>query len=65
MSAAELAEMLGVSVRTVRRLDSAGKLPRTRRLGGSVKWSRTEIEAWIRAGCVDRKEWDEISAADE
>jgi predicted DNA-binding transcriptional regulator AlpA len=40
VSAKVLARLLGVSLRQVWRLNSAGKLPRPIRLGGSVRWRR-------------------------
>lgn len=57
-SARELAAMLDVSLRQVWRLNSAGKLPRSIRLGGAVRWNRADIHAWFEAGCPDRKAWD-------
>jgi prophage regulatory protein len=56
--ARELAEMLDVSLRQVWRLNSAGKLPRPIRLGGSVRWDRDEVLAWFKAGCPDRRTWE-------
>jgi len=46
-----VAKMLDISVRSVWRLLSAGKLVAPRRLGRSVRWSRSEIREWIEAGC--------------
>jgi predicted DNA-binding transcriptional regulator AlpA len=57
ISARELAEMLGISLRQVWRLNSAGKLPRPLRIGGSVRWDRDEILRWFREGCPDRRTW--------
>ncbi|MCL5281437.1 MAG: helix-turn-helix domain-containing protein, partial [Planctomycetes bacterium] len=56
--ARELAEMLDVSLRQVWRLNSAGKLPRPVRLGGSVRWDRDEVLRWFKDGCPDRQAWD-------
>ena len=56
-SAADLARRLDVSLRHLRRLDSAGKLPKPVRLGRSVRWPVTEIESWLRAGGPDRQRW--------
>jgi predicted DNA-binding transcriptional regulator AlpA len=56
--ARELAEMLNVSLRQVWRLNSAGKLPKPIRLGGSVRWNRQEITDWFGAGCPDRQTWE-------
>jgi predicted DNA-binding transcriptional regulator AlpA len=56
--ARELAEMLDVSLRQVWRLNSAGRLPKPIRLGGSVRWDRDEVLAWFKAGCPDRHSWE-------
>lgn len=42
----------GCSVRHVRRLTDAGKLPQPVRLGSLVRWRRAELEEWISAGCL-------------
>ena len=57
LSADGLAQMLGVSLRHVRRMDSSAKLPRPIRLGASVRWTVAEIEAWLAAGAPDRRTW--------
>ena len=57
LSAETLAQRLGVSVRHIRRLDSAGRLPTPIRLGGCVRWRADEIHAWLEAGAPDRKRW--------
>ena len=58
VSARELAGLLGISLRQAWRLNSAGKLPKPIRLGGSVRWNRQEVTDWFEAGCPDRKVWD-------
>jgi excisionase family DNA binding protein len=45
------ANLLGVSVRHVRRLADAGKCPPPVKLGKSVRWSRRAVEAWVADGC--------------
>jgi predicted DNA-binding transcriptional regulator AlpA len=62
VSAKDLAKMLAVSIRQVWRLNSAGKLPRPVRLGGSVRWRRDEIVAFVAAGCPDRKVWEAVNS---
>ena len=57
VSIERVAAMLSASRRTVRRLDSAGKLPRGIRLGGLKRWRADELKDWIAAGCPPRKEW--------
>ena len=46
-----VAELLACSARTVYRLADGGLMPRPRRLGSLVRWSRAEIDDWITAGC--------------
>lgn len=57
LSAADVAVLLAISVRTLWRLDSAGKLPRSVPVGGCKRWRREELVAWISAGCPARSEW--------
>jgi predicted DNA-binding transcriptional regulator AlpA len=58
ISARQMSQMLGVSLRQCWRLSSAGKLPKPIRLGGSVRWNRQEIMDWFQAGCPDRRAWE-------
>jgi excisionase family DNA binding protein len=58
----ELAGLLKVSERQVRRLDSAGKLPASIRVGSAKRWRSDELDAWIGAGCPDRDAWNAIRA---
>jgi len=58
LSAQTLAKRLGVSVRTLWRLRSSGKLPQPVRLGGAVRWRAGEIHSWIQAGCPNAKTWE-------
>jgi len=60
LSARELAGRLGVSLRHVRRMDSAGMLPRPCRLGRAVRWPTETIDAWLRAGAPDRRRWEQV-----
>ena len=53
LSAQMLAKRLAVSVRTLWRLRSTGKLPEPVRLGGAVRWRAADIDAWVAAGCPD------------
>lgn len=46
-----VAAMLDCSPRHVYRLADAGRMPKPRRLGQLVRWSRRELEQWIDAGC--------------
>jgi len=58
ISADEFAKLLSASTRTIRRYDSAGRVPKPLKLGGVTRWRREEIEAWIAAGCPRRSQWE-------
>jgi predicted DNA-binding transcriptional regulator AlpA len=47
LSARDLARLWGISVRTIRRLHRAGKLPRPVRIGRAVRWRKKEIRAFV------------------
>ena len=49
-----LARILSTSVRSVWRLNSGGKLPRSVRVGRSVRWDVEALHKWIEVGCPDR-----------
>ena len=51
LTAAESAEMAGVAKRSWWRYVSSGKAPAPIRLGGAVRWRRSELAEWIAAGC--------------
>jgi len=49
--------MLGVSRSHFYSLQASGRLPLPVRLGGAVRWRRTELEMWVLAGCPPRDRW--------
>ena len=51
LTAAESAEMTGVGKRTWWRYVGSGRAPAPVRLGGAVRWRRSELAEWIAAGC--------------
>ena len=53
LPAQAVARQLSVSLRTLWRLRSAGRLPPPIRIGGTVRWRVTDIDAWIAAGCPE------------
>ena len=63
LSAAEVAEQLGVSVRHVQALHASGRLPMPIRLGRSVRWRQQELRDWLEAGCPGRDRWETMKAA--
>lgn len=46
----ELAAILKVKPRTLRRHHDSGLVPRAVRVGSALRWSRAAIEAWIAQG---------------
>jgi len=55
ITAAQVARMLQVSLRTLWRMRSAGDLPTPLRVGAAVRWRKEEIIRWIADGCPSRK----------
>lgn len=53
----QVAELLGLSARTVWRMQSSGEMPKSIRIGRDVGWSFEEIKAWTYAGCPPRDKW--------
>ena len=58
LTAQDVAEMLDIGRSTLYRLKSSGKVPRPVKIGGSVRWRRAEIKAWIEAGCPPLSRWN-------
>lgn len=59
----QLSVLLRRSVASLERDQTAGRLPAQVYVGGSRRWRRAEIEAWVAAGCPTRAAWDEQRAA--
>ena len=49
LSIADMAGIMGVGDRTIRRWRSEGKLPPAIEIGGLLRWRREVVEAWIAA----------------
>lgn len=58
LTKADLARELRTSVKTIDRMDNAGKLPRAVRVGRAKRWGRQTIVTWIAAGCPDRHDFE-------
>lgn len=58
LSAAETAELLGISQRHLWKLHATQQLPRPVRFGRCVRWRTGELERWLGAGCPDRETWE-------
>jgi predicted DNA-binding transcriptional regulator AlpA len=59
--AAAAAELLGVSLRFFRSLDTSGRLPRGVSLGRTKLWRMDELRAWLAAGAPCRDAWEAAS----
>lgn len=57
LTAAEVAKFLSLSVRTLWRLDSGGRLPLPVLVGNSKRWRPDEMRDWVNAGCPLRHSW--------
>ena len=62
VNAKQLGAMLGLSVRTIRTMDAAGKLPKPVKLNAhAVRWildGPNGIRVWLQAGAPDRATWE-------
>jgi predicted DNA-binding transcriptional regulator AlpA len=58
LSAATLADILSVSIRTVWRLRASGKLPKPVEIGGAIRWRASDISEWSRLGCPELLEFE-------
>ena len=47
----EVAMLVRMSTRNIQRWKSAGWFPKEVNIGGSVRWRRADIVAWVAAGC--------------
>lgn len=54
LTAKEAARACGLSPASWHRLTSSRKNPAAVRIGGIVRWRRSDIEEWVVAGCPDR-----------
>ncbi len=53
-----VAVMLGVSRRTVYKMQSTGELgPKALTVGGCKLWRTAELSAWVAAGCPQQEVW--------
>ena len=58
LTAAEAGRLCGIGVRTWWRLHTMGCVPMPVKLGRAVRWKRSELLAWIEAGCPPRTKWN-------
>lgn len=48
----QVAQLLGLSKRTVYRLLDAGQIPKPMKLGNATRWRRKDIELFVEAGSI-------------
>lgn len=59
----EFVALLGVSWATFNRMKRDGLLPQHATLTPRThRWIRTEVLAWIAAGCLPREAWEQMKA---
>ncbi len=63
LSTRAVAKILSLSSRTVHRLNSSGLIIKPLRISGSVRYSQSELMAWIQAGMPTRKAWESMKEA--
>jgi excisionase family DNA binding protein len=47
----KVAELLGLSPRTIYRLTDSARMPKPLKIGAASRFRASEIRAWIEAGC--------------
>ena len=65
LSTRAVAKILSLSSRTVHRLNSSGLIIKPLRISGSVRYSQSELMAWIKSKMPDRRTWEAMQAGDE
>jgi len=58
LTAAEAADMLGVSRSVFYRWDARGDVPQPVRIGQVRRWSRLELLRWVERRCPPRHLWE-------
>ena len=58
-----MSQRLLVSKRQVHRIKSVGLLPKSHKIGGSLRWISSEVDSWIFSGMPDMRTWGKIKGA--
>ena len=53
-----MSKLVPFSVRTLRRMDSAGRIPKGHRVGGKKLWRVSDLTRWAELGFPDREEFE-------
>jgi prophage regulatory protein len=62
VGASGFGRLVGLSARSIRRMDASGQIPRPVRCGGSLRWRVADVTGWVAAGCPDRSAWEKSQA---
>jgi predicted DNA-binding transcriptional regulator AlpA len=62
LTSSQAAQLCGIGESTFFRLHAAKKVPAPVKLGGATRWARTELLAWIAAGCPSRELWARLKS---
>ena len=55
LSIAQVARLVGVSQRTLRRMIAEDRTPQPVRIGRAIRMRASEVDLWIKLGCPDRR----------
>lgn len=58
LTAKDAAHLCRLSKRSWFRLHASGRIPAPVRIGGSVRWRKSDIESWLTMDCPGRKEFE-------
>ena len=60
VSARQITEhrILPFALRTLRRMDASGKMPRAVTIGTKKLWKPADLRQWVEMGCPDRVEFE-------
>lgn len=50
----QAAKLVGVSTRTISKMEKCGEMPKAIRIGHAVRWSYEELQAWVSERCPKR-----------
>jgi predicted DNA-binding transcriptional regulator AlpA len=58
-----LADYLDRSLVCIDRDNAAARIPAPVKIGGALRWLKSEIDAWLEAGAPDRETWERFKKA--
>lgn len=65
LTAKTLAKILSTSVRSIWRYRSSGRLPKTVKIAGAIRWRQQDIDQWISMGCPDRQTFEAMGGGEQ